>query len=90
MKKKDPMYLTIQEARTVARYAPPGAWTMVETPDGWLAKRGQATLTTINTHTPRHFKSLQTGIRWLKTELGLLEFKVVVMASIDDTAAHPL
>lgn len=89
MRKKNPLYLTIHDARSIARYAPPGSWTMFETPDGWLAKRGQTTLTTINTLQPRYFKNLETGVIWLKRELGLLEFKVIVMPP-DVPAAHPL
>jgi hypothetical protein len=69
------MYLTVEQARAVHSFSP-GAWLLRQTPEGWLAMRGDATLIGTNTRRPRVFKSLDKAVGRLQVEVGARDFRV--------------
>ena len=77
---RDPLHITVEQARAVMAFAP-GAWTLSETPEGWLARRGDATLIGINTRKPRIFKSLDRAVRRLRDEVGARDFRVETLST---------
>lgn len=76
---RNPLEITVEQARAVMPCAP-GAWTLCETPEGWLARRGDATLIGINTRRPRIFKCLDRAVRRLKEEVGARDFRVETLS----------
>lgn len=69
------LYLTVEQARAVNSFSP-GAWLLRQTPEGWLAMRGDATLIGTNTRRPRVFKSLDKAVCRLRAEVGAKDFRV--------------
>ena len=69
------MQITVEQARAVNAFAP-GAWTLRQTPEGWLAMRGDATLIGVNSRRPRLFKSLDRAVGRLRAEVGVRDFRV--------------
>lgn len=76
--RRNPLHITVEQARAVMTFAP-GDWLLIETPEGWIAKRGNATLIGINSRTPRIFKNLERAVRRLQQEAGARNFKVETM-----------
>lgn len=77
---RNSLHITVEQARAVNAFAP-GAWILRETPEGWLAMRGDATLIGVNTRRPRIFASVDTAIRRLGAEVGVKSFKVEARAT---------
>lgn len=67
--------MTIDQARAISAFSP-GAWTLSETPEGWIARRGSAVLISSNSRKVRHFATVDTAIRRLRSEAGVKDFKV--------------
>lgn len=67
--------ITILQARAVNAFSP-APWTIFETPEGWLVRRGQAVLISTVTKKARLFASVDTAVRRLKAEISATEFKV--------------
>lgn len=67
--------MTIDQARAISAFSP-GAWTLSETPEGWIARRGSAVLISSNSRKVRHFATVDTAIRRLRSEAGVNDFKV--------------
>lgn len=68
--------LTVEQAKAVSAWNP-GAWTVLEAPDGWYAQKGDARLVSTNTRRPRRFRSIFEAINRLKVEIGVTEFRVI-------------
>jgi hypothetical protein len=69
------MQITVEQARAVNAFAP-GAWTLRQTPEGWLAMRGDATLIGVNSRKPRLFKSRDRAVGRLRAAGGVHDFRV--------------
>lgn len=68
--------INVAQARAIAQFAP-GRWTLAELADGgWIARRGDSVLHACNSRKPRRFGSVDTAIRRLTEELGVIEFVV--------------
>lgn len=67
--------MTVQQARAVNAFSP-ATWTIAETPEGWIVRRGEAILISSVSKQTRLFASVDTAIRRLKLEVGATEFKV--------------
>ena len=67
--------MTIDQARAISAFSP-GAWTLSETPEGWIARRGSAVLISSNSRKVRHFATVDTAIRRLRSEAGVKNFNV--------------
>ncbi len=80
--------LNVAQARAVMAFAP-GRWTLSELADGgWIARRGEAVLCAFNSRKPRRFGTVDTAIRRLTAELGVVEF--VVERLVTDTKKERL
>lgn len=75
-----PFHITVAQVRAVQALAPQ-AWTLKQTPGGWIVHRGEATLVSINSRQPRVFKSLDRAVRRLAIEAGVRTFAVEATAS---------
>lgn len=73
------LLLTVLNARA---NAPSGDWTVFEVEGGFLVKCGDQILHSVHSGKPRLFKSMDTVVRKLREELGIVEFKVVAMKPI--------
>lgn len=71
--------MTVREARAVNAFNPT-VWTLAETPEGWIVRRGESVLISSVTKKVRHFASVDTAIRRLKAEAGITEFKIKAAA----------
>jgi len=67
--------ITVLQAKAVNAFSP-ATWTISETPEGWIVRRGSAVLISSNCKKPRRFASVDTAIRRLKEEIGVTDFKV--------------
>lgn len=65
--------MTVAQARAVQSFSP-GRWLLAETPEGWIARRGDSVLYGSNTGRVRTFKSVDSAVRRLRAELGATEF----------------
>lgn len=72
--------VTVEQARAVHAFSPV-AWTISETPDGWLVHCGESVLISSVSRKPRLFRSVDTAVRRLGIEVGIKEFKVEAHAN---------
>lgn len=71
--------VTVQQARAVHSFNP-ADWTISQTPEGWIVHRGSAVLVSTVSKRARVFASVDTAIRRLKVEVGIMNFKVEASA----------
>jgi hypothetical protein len=72
--------MTVAQAQAIQAYSP-GAWQLCETPEGWIAKRGEAVLVATNGGHTRLFASADTAIRRLQAEIGVSQFHVEALSA---------
>lgn len=73
------MQITVEQAKAVNAFVL-DAWTLCQTPEGWLAMLGDSTLIGMNAQRPRIFASVDTAIRRLGAVVGVHDFKAEARA----------